>query len=83
MHCENLLVNDRCDRQTVEAVCECLPQLDIIPSLTLVVESVYAVDGSAFMVTTQDKEILRIFYLVCKKKTNSLQRLFASVDIVT
>ena len=66
MHCENLLVNDRCYRQAVEAVRECLPQLNIVSSLTLVVESVYAIDRGAFVVATQDEEILRIFYLVRK-----------------
>lgn len=34
MHRENLLVNNGSDRKTVEAVGKCLPQLDIVPSLT-------------------------------------------------
>lgn len=64
MHCEDLLVDDCCNRQAVEAVRERLPQLDIVPSLTLVVEAVDAVDGGAFVVATQDEEVFGIFDLV-------------------
>jgi hypothetical protein len=31
---EDLLVDDGCDRQTVETVCECLPQFDVVSSFT-------------------------------------------------
>lgn len=34
------------------------------------------------MVTTQDEEILWILYFVGKKKADSFQGLFASIDIV-
>jgi hypothetical protein len=64
VHCEDLLVDDCCNRQAVEAVRERLPQLDIVPSLTLVVEAVDAVDGGAFVVATQDEEVFGIFDLV-------------------
>lgn len=33
MTTEDLLVNDGCDGQAVEAVCEGLPQLDVEPAL--------------------------------------------------
>jgi len=36
---ENLLVNDRGYRQTVEAICEGLPQFDIVPALALIIEA--------------------------------------------
>ncbi len=44
MHGEDLLVNDGGNRQAIEAVCECFPQLDIVSPLALVVEAVNAVD---------------------------------------
>ena len=44
MHGEDLLVNDGSNRQTVEAVSECLPQLDVVSPLALVVETVDTVD---------------------------------------
>jgi hypothetical protein len=64
VHCEDLLVDDCCDRQAVEAISERLPQLDIVPSLAFVIEAVDAVDGGAFVVAAQDEEIFRIFDLV-------------------
>ena len=51
MHCKNLLVNDCRDRQAVETIGEGFPQLDIIPSLTLIVKSIDTVDGSTFMIS--------------------------------
>ena len=66
MHTEDLLVNDGRDWQTVETVCERLPQFDVVTSLTLVVETVYSVDGSTLVVTSHDEEVLWIFNLVCE-----------------
>ena len=50
MHGEDLLIDDGCDWQAVKAVRECLPQLDVVPPLALIVEPVDAVDGCALMV---------------------------------
>ena len=44
MHTKNFVVNNSSDRQAVKAVCENFPQLDGVTTLTLIVESVYAVD---------------------------------------
>lgn len=51
--------------------------------LTLIIEPVDAVDGSAFVVTPEQEEVLRIFDLVSQKKTDGFQGLFPSVHIVT
>lgn len=34
MHGEYLFVDDGGDRKAIEAICKCLPQLDIVPSFT-------------------------------------------------
>jgi hypothetical protein len=39
MTAENLLVNDSSNGQAVEAICECLPQFDIVSTLTLIIKS--------------------------------------------
>ena len=44
MHCKDLLVNDGRNGQAIEAVRKSLPKLDVVPSLTLIIEPVYAVD---------------------------------------
>ena len=50
--------------------------------LTFIIKPVYPIDTGTFMISTQDEEVLRIFDLVSEKKTYSLQRLFASVNII-
>lgn len=64
VHSKDLLINDGGDRQAVKAVRERLPQLDVVPTLALVVETVDAVDRGALMVATQDEEVLGILDLV-------------------
>lgn len=82
MHREDFLVDDRCNGQAIEAVGERLPELDIIPSLAFVVESIYAVDGRALVIPAQDEEVFWIFDLVREKQANGFKRLFTSVDVV-
>ena len=83
MHGEDLLVNDGGDGQAIEAICEGFPQLDVVPSLALIVEAVDAVDRGALVVTSQDEEVLRVFDLVGQEQADRLQRLFPSVNVVT
>lgn len=83
VHGEDLLINDGCDRQAVEAVRKCLPQLDVVPALALVVETVDAVNRGALVVATQNEEVLWILDLVGQEKADGLERLLATVDVVT
>ena len=64
MHGEDLLVDDGRDGQAVEAIREGFPQLDIVPSLALIVETVDTVDRGALVVTSQDEKVLRVLDLV-------------------
>lgn len=73
MHRENFLVNDCCNRQAVEAIGECLPQLDIIPSLAFIVEPIYAVDRCTLVVPSQDEEVLWILDLVREKQADGFK----------
>lgn len=82
MHREDLLVDDGCNWQAVEAVCECLPQLDVVSPLALIVEAVDTIDRCAFVVAAEDEEVLRIFDLVCQQQTDSLEGLLASIYVV-
>ena len=67
MHRKDLLIDDSGDRQAVEAVRKCLPQLDVVASLAFVVEPVDAVDRCALMVAAENEEVLRVFDLVRKQ----------------
>ena len=83
MHGEDLLVDDGRDWQTVEAVCECFPQFNVVPSFAFVVEAIDAVDRSAFVIPTEDEKIFRVFDLVGKQQTDRFEGLLASVYVVT
>lgn len=73
MHRENFLVDDCCNRQAVEAIGECLPQLNVIPPLAFIVETIDAVDRCTLVVPSQDEEILRILDLVREKQANGFK----------
>ena len=66
MHSEDLLIDDCCDWQAIEAICEGLPQLDVVSPLALVIETVNSVDRRTFVVPAQNEKILRVFDLVCE-----------------
>ena len=83
MHCKDFFVDNCCNRQAIEAVGERLPELYIIPPLTFVIESIYAIDRRALMVPTQDEEIFWVLDLVRKKQANCFKGLLAPVDIVS
>jgi hypothetical protein len=82
VHGENLLIDDGGDGEAVEAVCEGLPELDVVPSLALIVEAIDTVDGSTLVVTAQDEEVLRVLDLVGQEQADGLEGLLASVDVV-
>jgi hypothetical protein len=82
VHGEDLLVDDSSDGQAVETIGECLPQLDVVSALALVVKTVDTVDRSTLVVTAEDEEVLRVFDLVCEEQANCLKRLLATVDVV-
>ena len=73
MHGENLLVDDSGDRKTIEAIGECFPQLNIISAFAFIVEAVDAVDRGAFVVTSQNEEVLGILDLVGQQETNCFE----------
>lgn len=83
VHGEDLLVDDGGDGQAVEAVGEGLPQLDVVSSLALIVETVDAVDRGALVVAAQDEEVLGVLDLVGEEQADGLERLLATIDVVT
>jgi hypothetical protein len=83
VHAEDFLINESADRQAVETICECFPKSDVISTFAFVVESVNAVDRSAFVISTKKEEILGVLDFVCKKQTNRFQALFSTIYIVS
>lgn len=83
MHGEDLLINDGGNGETVEAVGESLPELDVVSALALIVETVDTIDRGTLVVSTQNEEVLGVLDLVCKEEADGLERLLATVDVVT
>jgi len=73
MHCEDLLVDNSSDRETIEAICEGFPQFNVISAFAFVIKSINPIDTGAFMVASQDEEVFGIFDLVRKEKADGLQ----------
>jgi hypothetical protein len=73
MHGEDLLINDSGNWQAVEAIRKCLPQLDVVSAFALIVEAVYAVDGSALVIASEDEKVFRVLDLICQQQANGLK----------
>lgn len=83
MHAQYLVINQCSNRQAVEAIREYLPESNIEPPLTFVIETIYSVDFRIFVVPSQQENLFRVPDFVCKQQAYSLQALFASIDIVS
>ena len=83
VHSEDLLVNNGSNWKAVETVSKGLPELDVVSTLALIIETVDSVNGSALVVTTEDEEVFWIFDFVCKKEADCLERLLSSVNVIT
>ena len=53
MNAKNLIIDNGGDRETIEALDELLPKFQCVSALTLIVESVNSVDGSALVITSK------------------------------
>lgn len=82
MHAEDLVVYDSRDGQAIEAICEDLPKTDAETAFAFVVKSVDPVDGSTFVVSSQQEKVVRELDFVRKQKGYGFNALFSSVHVV-
>lgn len=82
VHGKDLLVDDSGNRKAVKAIRKGLPELDVVPTLAFIVETVNTVDTGTLVVSTEDKEVLRILDLVREQKADGLQGLLATIDVI-
>lgn len=83
MHGEDFFVNDSSDWQAVKAVGERFPQFDVVSPFAFVIETVDTVDGRALMVPAEDEKVFRVLDFVRQQETDSLERLFTSINVVS
>ena len=82
VHSKNLLVDDCGNGQTIEAVRERLPQLDVVSAFAFIVEAIDTVDRRTFMVPAQDEEVFWVFDFVCQQEADGLQGLLATIHVI-
>ena len=82
MDAENLVIDDRRDREAVEALDELLPELEGVPALAFIVEAVDAVDRAALVVASEEEEVLRVLDLVGEHEADDFEVLLAAIDVV-
>jgi len=80
---ENFLINDGGNGKAVEAVGECLPEFDVVPSLTFIIEAVDSIDGGAFVISSEKEEVLRILNLIGEEEADCLKRLLSSIYVIS
>lgn len=64
MNAKYLIVDNGGNWKTVEALDELLPKTQGVATLALIVKAIDAINRPAFMVTAQQKEVLRVLNLV-------------------
>ena len=64
MHAENLVRDQRSDRQVIEQIDEFLPQLQVVPSFAFVQKTVDFSDVLVFVVASQQVNRLGVFDFV-------------------
>lgn len=83
MHANNFIINYCTTRQAIEGVAKLLPHFHRVSTATFIVESIDTIDTSAFVVSSQQKEIFWVLDFVSKQKTNHFQGLLSSVNIIS
>lgn len=83
VHSEDLLIDNGGNRQAVEAIGECLPELDVVPPLAFIVEAIDSVNRGALVVSTENEEVFGILDLVREEKADGFEGLLAAVNVVS
>src|SRR5947209_19062443 len=82
MHTEDLASYNGSNWQGVKGVDECFPNFDVASAFAFIVKTIDPRDVRAFMVASQDEEVLGIFKFVTQKQQYRLQALLAAIHIV-
>lgn len=83
MHTQNFIINDCSHGQTVEALCKMLPKTHTETPFAFIIEPIYSVDGSAFMVSAEEEKVVWVLDFVQEEEAYCLYTLFSSVYIVS
>ena len=73
MHTQYFFINNSSNREAIEAICESFPQLYVVAALALIVETIDSVNRCAFVISSKQEEVLRIFNFISEKKAHSFE----------
>ena len=81
---ENLVVDERSEGKVIEQIGKILPnvRVAVLPE-TFIVETINLRDLAGFMITTKDCDALRVSDFECNEEGDRLNRVIASVNIIT
>jgi len=82
MHAQDFLIDASTDGHGIEDITECLPKLDVVTTLAIIIEAIDASDAGALMVATQSEEVLRVLVLVAEQEAYCLKAALATVHII-
>ena len=81
---EDLILHDCRERQVVEQIGEVLPDVGIaVLAHALVVEAIHLGDLATLVIAAQDRDSVSESHLQTDEQSDSLDRVVASVDVVT
>ena len=83
MAAKNLASEDCGNWHTIKTVTEDFPELHGVSSFALVIETVYTIYIGAFMVPSQQKEVVGELDLEAEQQRKSLDALLAAVHVVS
>jgi len=81
MHAENLVFNERSNRQTVEDISERSPELDAVAAFALIIKAINAVDRTRLVVPSEQKKVFRVLDLKAQEKANCLDALVRTINL--
>ena len=82
MQTNNLVIDDRSHRQTIEGVVESFPHFDAESLAALVVKAVDAVDSRTLVVAPQQEKVFGVLDLVGKEQAGDFDGLLSAVHVV-
>ena len=83
MHAEYLFFDKGGNRDTVEAIDKRFPEFYVISVFALLIKSINFCDRSGLVISSQNVDILWIFYLIGEKKANCLDSLSTAIDVIS
>lgn len=83
MHTQYPLVNQGCHRHIIEHAAEAAPQHQVVPPPDFVPESIHSGDGLRLVVSSQQKDVIRILYLPGNQEAYYFGAILPSVNVIT